>query len=150
MAAKVFAIEFGTKWPKSAPKISDQLDVLLGFLAEHWTTYGPRNRVDPSRLCGCGLGPPRGRISRSRAAMAFKLIESAQTHLRCIKAPVSSHWSAPARPATSHQRGWRPSTTLRSKASRALCLRTAAAGSDLNVESGAAQRHNHFGPQLWQ
>ena len=38
-AAKVFAAEYGAKWPKAAAKITDDLDVLLAFFdypAEHW------------------------------------------------------------------------------------------------------------------
>src|SRR4051794_9387458 len=47
-AARVFAAEFGVKWPKAAAKITDDLDVLLAFYnypAEHWihlrTTTNP-------------------------------------------------------------------------------------------------------------
>ena len=46
-AAKLFAAEFGVKWPKAAATITDDLDVLLAFYdypAEHWVTYGPPTR----------------------------------------------------------------------------------------------------------
>ena len=42
VAAKAFAIEFGTKWPKATAKISDDLDVLVGVLRL------PRRALDPS------------------------------------------------------------------------------------------------------
>jgi len=48
-AAKAFAAEYGTKWPKAAEKIIDDLDVLLGFynyLAEHWIHLRTRNPIE--------------------------------------------------------------------------------------------------------
>ena len=48
-AAKAFAAEFGTKWPKAAAKISDDLDVLLAFYdypAEHWIHLRTTNPIE--------------------------------------------------------------------------------------------------------
>ncbi len=48
-AAKVFAAEFGVKWPKAAAKITDDLDVLLAFYdypAEHWVHLRTSNPIE--------------------------------------------------------------------------------------------------------
>ena len=91
-AAKVFAAEFGTKWPKAAAKITDDLDVLLAFYdypAEHWIHLRTTNPIE-STFATVRL---RTRVTKgpgSRAAgvaMAFKLIESAQTRWRAVNAP---------------------------------------------------------------
>ena len=50
-AAKAFADQYGTKWPKAAAKISDDLDVLLAFYdfpAEHWVHLRTTNPNAPS------------------------------------------------------------------------------------------------------
>jgi len=92
VAAKAFAIEFGTKWPKATAKISDDLDVLLAFYdfpAEHWIHLRTTNPIE-STFATVRL---RQRVTKgpgSRAAgvaMAFKLIESAQTRWRMVNAP---------------------------------------------------------------
>jgi putative transposase len=109
-AAKVFAADYGTKWPKAAAKIADNLDVLLEFYdysAEHWIHLRTTNPIEPTfatvRL--------RQRVTKgpgSRAggiAMAFKLIESAQSRWRAVNAP---HLVAPSAPARSSRRAsWR-------------------------------------------
>jgi transposase-like protein len=91
-AAKAFAAEFGVKWPKAAAKIADDLDVLLAFYdypVEHWIHLRTTNPIE-STFATVRL---RQRITKgpgSRAAgvaMAFKLIESAQTRWRCVNAP---------------------------------------------------------------
>jgi putative transposase len=91
-AAKAFATEFGVKWPKAAAKITDDLDVLLAFYdypAEHWIHLRTTNPIE-STFATVRL---RQRVTKgpgSRAAgvaMAFKLIESAQTRWRCVNAP---------------------------------------------------------------
>jgi transposase-like protein len=91
-AAKVFVAEFGVKWPKVTAKITDDLDVLLAFYdfpAEHWIHLRTTNPIE-STFATVRL---RQRVTKgpgSRAAgvaMAFKLIESAQTRWRCINAP---------------------------------------------------------------
>ena len=47
-AAKAFADAFGTKWPKAAAKITNDLDVLLAFYdypAEHWIHLRTTNPI---------------------------------------------------------------------------------------------------------
>ncbi len=91
-AAKAFADEYGTKWPKAAAKISDDLDVLIAFYdfpAEHWVHLRTTNPIE-STFATVRL---RQRVTKgpgSRAAgiaMAFKLIESAQCRWRLVNAP---------------------------------------------------------------
>jgi transposase-like protein len=91
-AAKVFTAEYGTKWPKAAAKITEDLDVLLAFYdypAEHWVHLRTTNPIE-STFATVRL---RQRVTKgpgSRAAgvaMAFKLIESAQTRWRAVNAP---------------------------------------------------------------
>ena len=91
-AAQAFAAEFGAKWPKAAAKITDDLDVLLVFYdypAEHWIHLRTTNPIE-STFATVRL---RQRVTKgpgSRAAgvaMAFKLIESAQTRWRAVNAP---------------------------------------------------------------
>jgi putative transposase len=91
-AARSFAAECGVKWPKAAAKITDDLDVLLGFYdypAEHWIHLRTTNPIE-STFATVRL---RTRVTKgpgSRAAgvaMAFKLIESAQTRWRAVNAP---------------------------------------------------------------
>lgn len=91
-AAKVFAAEYGTKWPKAAAKILDDLDVLLKFYdfpAQHWIHLRTTNPIE-STFATVRL---RQRVTKgpgSRAAgvaMAFKLIESAQNRWRAVNAP---------------------------------------------------------------
>ena len=80
------------KWPKAAAKITDDLDVLLAFYdypAEHWIHLRTTNPIE-STFATVRL---RQRVTKgpgSRAAgvaMAFKLIESAQTRWRAVNAP---------------------------------------------------------------
>lgn len=91
-AAEAFAAEYGVKWPKAAAKITDDLDVLLTFYdypAEHWVHLRTTNPIE-STFATVRL---RQRVTKgpgSRAAgvaMAFKLIESAQTRWRAVNAP---------------------------------------------------------------
>ena len=85
--ANVFAADYGTKWPKAAAKITDYLDVLLPFYdypAEHWVHLHTTDPIE-SAFATVRL---RQRVTKgpgSRAAgvaVAFKLIESAQTRRR--------------------------------------------------------------------
>jgi putative transposase len=91
-AAKAFDREFGTKWPKAAAKISDDLDVLLGFYdypAEHWIHLRTTNPIESTfatvRLRTRVTKGPGNRAAG--VAMAFKLIESAQQRWRMVNAP---------------------------------------------------------------
>ena len=91
-AAKAFAADYGTKWPKAAARITDDLDVLLEFYhypAEHWIHLRTTNPIE-STFATVRL---RQRVTKgpgSRAAgiaMAFKLIEAAQARWRAVNAP---------------------------------------------------------------
>jgi len=91
-AVKAFEADYGAKWPKAVAKITDDLDVLLEFYnypAEHWTHLRTTNPIE-STFATVRL---RQRVTKgpgSRAAgiaMAFKLIESAQTRWRAVNAP---------------------------------------------------------------
>lgn len=91
-AVKAFADTYGAKWPKAVAKITDDLDVLLEFYAypaEHWVHLRTTNPIE-STFATVRL---RQRVTKgpgSRAAgiaMAFKLIESAQTRWRAVNAP---------------------------------------------------------------
>ena len=91
-AARAFVADYGVKWPKAAAKISDDLDVLLevyNYPAEHWIHLRTTNPIE-STFATVRL---RQRVTKgpgSRAAgiaMAFKLIESAQTRWRAVNAP---------------------------------------------------------------
>jgi putative transposase len=91
-AAKAFAADYGTKWPKAVAKITEDLDVLLAFYdypAEHWVHLRTTNPIE-STFATVRL---RQRVTKgpgSRAAgvaMAFKLIQSAQNRWRAVNAP---------------------------------------------------------------
>jgi transposase-like protein len=91
-AVKAFAADYGTKWPKAASKITDEVDVLLAFYdypAEHWIHLRTTNPIE-STFATVRL---RQRVTKgpgSRAAgvaMAFKLMESAQHRWRAVNAP---------------------------------------------------------------
>lgn len=91
-AAEVFAEQYGTKWPKAAAKIADDLDVLLAFYdypAEHWVHLRTTNPIE-STFATVRL---RQRVTKGPGsrpagiAMAYKLIESAQTRWRAVNAP---------------------------------------------------------------
>ena len=91
-AARVFAAEFGAKWPKATAKITDDLDVLLAFYdypAEHWIHLRTTNPIESTfatvRLRTRVTKGPGNRAAG--VAMAFKLIESAQQRWRMVNAP---------------------------------------------------------------
>lgn len=91
-AARRFAADYGAKWPKAAAKITDDLEELLAFYdypAEHWIHLRTTNPIE-STFATVRL---RQRVTKgpgSRAAgvaMAFKLIQSAQSRWRAVNAP---------------------------------------------------------------
>lgn len=91
-AARNFAAEYGTKWPKAAAKITDDLDVLLEFynyLAQHWVHLRTTNPIE-STFATVRLRSKVTKDPGSRAAglaMSYKLIEAAQTRWRTVNAP---------------------------------------------------------------
>ena len=91
-AANVFAADYGTKWPKAAAKITDDLDVLLAFYdypAEHWIHLRTTNPIESTfATVRHRTKVTKGPGSRAAGlAMAFKLIESAQDRWRAVNAP---------------------------------------------------------------
>jgi transposase-like protein len=91
-AAKAFEAAYGAKFPKATAKITDDLDQLLAFYdypCEHWVHLRTTNPIEST----FATVRHRTKITKgpgSRAAglaMAFKLIESAQDHWRCVNAP---------------------------------------------------------------
>jgi transposase-like protein len=91
-AAKRFDAEFRPKWPKAADKISADLDRLLTFYdfpAEHWLHLKTSNPIE-STFSTVRLRTKVTKGPGSRAAglaMAFKLIESAETRWRAVNGP---------------------------------------------------------------
>ena len=92
VAAKAFQIDYGTKFPRAAAKITDDLDVLLEFYnypADHWVHLRTTNPIEST----FATVRHRSKVTKgpgSRAAglaMAFKLIEAAQTRWRAVNAP---------------------------------------------------------------
>jgi transposase-like protein len=91
-AVKAFEATYGAKWPKATAKITEHFDALLAFYdypAEHWIHLRTTNPIE-STFATVRL---RQRVTKgpgSRAAgvaMAFKLIESAQSRWRAVNAP---------------------------------------------------------------
>ena len=92
LAVKAFEVDYGAKYPKAVAKIVDDLDVLLEFYrypTEHWVHLRTTNPIE-STFATVRL---RQRVTKgpgSRAAgiaMAYKLIDAAQTHWRAVNAP---------------------------------------------------------------
>ena len=88
-AVKAFAELLGAKFPKAVAKITDHLDELLAFYdypAEHWIHLRTTNPIE-SAFASVRHRTKVTRGPGSRAAglaMAFKLIESAQTRWRAV------------------------------------------------------------------
>lgn len=87
-----FERDYGAKYPKAVKKIVDDADVLLEYFrypAEHWVHLRTTNPID-STFATVRL---RTRVTKgpgSRAAgmaMAYKLIEAAQSRWRAVNAP---------------------------------------------------------------
>jgi putative transposase len=92
VAIKAFEVDYGAKYPKAVAKIVENADVLLEFYrypAEHWIHLRTTNPVE-STFATVRL---RQRVTKgpgSRAAgiaMAYKLIDAAQTRWRAVNAP---------------------------------------------------------------
>ncbi|MFJ9370873.1 IS256 family transposase [Nocardia sp. NPDC101769] len=92
LAVKAFEIDYGAKYPKAIKKITDDLDVLLEFYkypAEHWIHLRTTNPIE-STFASVRLRTKVTKGPGSRAAgiaMAYKLIEAAQTRWRKVNAP---------------------------------------------------------------
>jgi putative transposase len=91
-AVKAFEDTYGAKFPKAVAKITDDVDQLLAFYdfpAEHWIHLRTTNPIEST----FSTVRNRSKITKgpgSRAAgiaMAFKLIEAAQSRWRAVNAP---------------------------------------------------------------
>ena len=91
-AVKAFEAAYGAKFPKAVAKITDDLDQLLAFYdypAQHWVHLRTTNPIEST----FATVRNRSKITKgpgSRAAgiaMAFKLIEAAQSRWRAVNAP---------------------------------------------------------------
>ncbi|MGA7466394.1 IS256 family transposase [Mycobacterium sp.] len=91
-AVKAFEDDYGAKFPKAVTKIADDLDQLLAFYdfpAEHWVHLRTTNPIEST----FATVRNRSKITKgpgSRAAgiaMAYKLIEAAQSRWRAVNAP---------------------------------------------------------------
>ena len=91
-AINAFAAEFAVKWPKAVAKIIDDAEPLLAFSdfpAEHWIHLKTTNPIE-STFATVRLRTKVTKGPGSRAAglaMAFKLIEAAESRWRAVNAP---------------------------------------------------------------
>ena len=91
-AIAAFEKTYGAKYPKAVAKIVDDTDVLLEFYrypAEHWIHLRTTNPIE-STFATVRLRTKVTKGPRSRAAgiaMAYKLIEAAQSKWRAVNAP---------------------------------------------------------------
>ena len=91
-AIKAFEIDYGAKYPKAVAKIVDDADVLLEFYkypAQHWVHLRTTNPIE-STFATVRLRTKVTKGPGSRAAgiaMAYKLIDAAQTRWRAVNAP---------------------------------------------------------------
>jgi transposase-like protein len=91
-AIDAFAAEFAVKWPKAVAKIVDDAEPLLAFYdfpAEHWIHLKTTNPIE-STFATVRLRTKVTKGPGSRAAglaMAFKLIEAAESRWRSVNAP---------------------------------------------------------------
>jgi transposase-like protein len=91
-AVKAFQAAYGAKHGKAAAKVADDLDELLAFYdypAEHWVHLRTTNPIESTfATVRHRTKVTKGPGSRAAGlAMAFKLIESAQTRWRAVNAP---------------------------------------------------------------
>jgi putative transposase len=91
-ALKRFVKDYESKWPKAVEKVVKDADALLAFFdlpAEHWVHLKTTNPIE-STFATVRLRTKVTKGPGSRAAglaMAYKLIESAQTRWRAVNAP---------------------------------------------------------------
>ena len=92
VAIKAFELDYGAKYPKAVAKIIDDMDVLLEFYkypAEHWVHLRTTNPIESTfatvRLRTKVTKGPGSRVAG--LAMAYKLIDAAQSRWRAVNAP---------------------------------------------------------------
>jgi transposase-like protein len=91
-AAAAFKLAYGAKFAKAVAKITDDLDELLAFYdypAEHWIHLRTTNPIESTfATVRHRTKVTKGPGSKAAGiAMAFKLIEAAQTRWRAVNAP---------------------------------------------------------------
>ncbi|MDQ0846939.1 IS256 family transposase [Streptomyces sp. V1I6] len=106
-AVAAFDKTYGTKWPKAAKKITDDIDELLAFYdlpAEHWVHLRTTNPIESTfATVRLRTKVTKGAGSAAAAlAMVFKLVESAQARWRAVNAP---HLVALVRAGACFERG---------------------------------------------
>jgi transposase-like protein len=91
-ALERFAKDYQAKWPKAVDKVTKDREELLAFFdfpAEHWVHLKTTNPIESTfatvRLRTKVTKGPGSRVAG--LAMAYKLIESAQTRWRAVNAP---------------------------------------------------------------
>jgi len=86
-----FVKDYEAKWPKATEKIEKDREELLAFYAfpaEHWIHLKTTNPSSPpSPPCAAHQGDQGTGLAAAGLAMAYKLIESAQTRWRALNAP---------------------------------------------------------------
>jgi putative transposase len=92
VAIKAFEVDYGAKYPKAVAKIVDDADVLLEFYkypAEHWIHLRTTNPIESTfATVRLRTKVTKGPGSRTAGiAMAYKLIDAAQTRWRAVNAP---------------------------------------------------------------
>lgn len=91
-AIESFKANYGVKWPKAVAKITDDTEALLAFYdlpAEHWVHLKTSNPIE-STFATVRLRTKVTKGPGSKAAglaMAFKLIEAAESRWRALNAP---------------------------------------------------------------
>jgi len=94
VAVDRFQETYGAKYPKAVQKLLKDREVLLthfDFPAEHWIHLRSTNAIE-STFATVRLRTHKTKGAGSRAAglaMAYKLLDAAQTRWRCVNAP---HW----------------------------------------------------------
>ena len=92
VAVAAFERDYGAKYPKAVRKITDDADVLLEYFrypADHWVHLRTTNPIE-STFATVRLRTRVAKGPGSRAAgmaMAYKLIEAAQSRWRAVNAP---------------------------------------------------------------
>ncbi|MCC3773069.1 IS256 family transposase [Streptomyces sp. UNOC14_S4] len=106
-AVRVFARQYGAKFPRAVKKITDDEAELLAFYdfpAEHWIHLRTTNPIESTfATVRLRTKVTKGAGSRAAAlAMVFKLVESAQARWRAVNAP---HLVALVRAGARFERG---------------------------------------------
>jgi transposase-like protein len=92
LAIDQFEASYGTKYPKAVDKVLKDRDVLLAhfdFPADHWVHLRTTNAIE-STFATVRLRTNKTKGAGSRTAglaMAYKLLDAAQTRWRCVNAP---------------------------------------------------------------